>query len=150
MTQDMTVFPIVRDVFAGPGTGGSSGERAVLDGPGGEGRFLVQRCLRCGVVRFPIAPACHACLAFEFDWEPLAKSGTVHVAVLVSRAAGRWDGGVPFTAGLVNMDHGIRLPGRIFCRCGAGSSPGAPVDLRGVPDADGGHVFAFTHDCWQV
>lgn len=149
MTQDMTVFPIVRDVFAGPGPVVHP-ESAPFWTALGEGRFLVQRCLRCGVVRFPIAPACHACLAFEFDWEPLAKSGTVHVAVLVSRAAGRWDGGVPFTAGLVNMDHGIRLPGRIFCRCGAGSSPGAPVDLCGVPDADGGHVFAFTHDCWQV
>ena len=149
MTQDMTVFPIVGEVFAGPGPVVHP-ESAPFWTALGEGRFLVQRCLRCGVLRFPIAPACHACLAFEFDWEPLAKSGTVHVAVLVSRAAGRWDGAVPFTAGLVNMDHGIRLPGRIFCRCGAGSSPGAPVDLCGVPDADGGHVFAFTHDCWQV
>ncbi len=106
MTQDMTVFPIVRDVFAGPGPVVHP-ESAPFWTALGEGRFLVQRCLRCGVVRFPIAPACHACLAFEFDWEPLAKSGTVHVAVLVTRRGPLgWRGPVHRRA----REHGPRHP----------------------------------------
>lgn len=143
-----TVLPVVRDVFAGPGPV-IHPETAPFWSALSEGRFLVQRCRGCGTRRFPLAPACYVCLSFDFDWEPLARAGRVHVTVLVSRASGRWDGAVPFTAGLVNMDHGIRLPGRVLCRCGAGTSPGAAVALCAVPDADGGHVFAFTHDCWQ-
>ena len=149
LPADQTSLRIVQGVFAGPGPV-IHPETEPFWTALGEGQFLVQRCASCGTRRFPIAPVCHACLTFAFEWEALPSAGNLQVAVLVSRASAAWEGAVPFTVGLVNMAYGIRLAGRIFCQCGAGSSPGAPLELCSIPAAKSGYVYAYIHKCWEM
>jgi uncharacterized protein len=113
------------------------------------GEFLVQRCSECGTRRFPIAPLCHVCLSFAYAWVRLEPHGTVHVAVVVARSTGapQWRAAVPFTSGLVEMEHGLRLPGRILCSCAAPLRAGRAVTLCRIKTEGDGVVHAFWHDC---
>lgn len=85
-----------------------------------EGELRIQVCDACGTYRFPLAPVCFNCLSVESTWTPVAPEGTVACAVVVNRATGdrRWGAHVPFLSGLVDLEHGLRLPGRIACTCG--------------------------------
>src|SRR5690348_9515858 len=82
-----------------------------------EGELRVQVCSHCGAHRFPFAPICYACLSFEHSWQRIAPNGIVATAVVVRRATGdkAWAAHVPFASGLVDLEHGLRLPGRILC-----------------------------------
>jgi uncharacterized OB-fold protein len=115
----------------------------------GTGRLLVQRCRRCGTWRFPIAPVCHRCRSFDYSWEPISPSGRVAAAVTVRRATGDavWATHVPFASAIVDVDHGLRLPGRLLCRCGQGSRRGSAVEavVLGAPRL--APVLGFAHGC---
>jgi uncharacterized protein len=113
------------------------------------GRLRFQQCADCGRIRFPLAPVCWACLSFRYRWAPVSGAGHVHATVRVERVTSgpAWRDAVPFTTGLVNLDGGLRLPGRIRCACGAARQPGTPVRLCTVPTAGGQAVWAFVHDC---
>ena len=109
----------------------------------------VQVCHRCGTRRVPFAPVCFSCRSFEFSWEAISPEGTIAAAVVVHRATGdrEWSAHVPFVSGLVDMEHGLRLPGRIACTCGKATHRGAPV--RAVIMAAPGRipVHGFAHSC---
>jgi uncharacterized OB-fold protein len=113
------------------------------------GELRLQRCTACGTWRYPVSPVCHRCLAFDFTWEPVSPAGRVAAAVVVQRATGEaaWSAHVPFASGIVDVEHGVRLPGRILCACGEGLRHGAAV--RAVVLTSAGHVpvMAFRHDC---
>jgi uncharacterized OB-fold protein len=116
------------------------------------GQLRLQRCAACGTRRFPVAPVCHRCRSFDHTWEPVAPEGRVAAAVVVQRATGEpaWGAHVPFASGIVDLEHGLRLPGRILCACGEGLRHGAPV--RAVALTSSGHpaVLAFAHACGAV
>jgi uncharacterized OB-fold protein len=114
-----------------------------------DGELRAQVCSGCGTYRFPFAPVCHACLSFGHAWQPIDPAGTVAVAVVVHRATGdqAWAGHTPFASGLVDLEHGLRLPGRILCTCGEGTARGAHVRAV-VLEAPGlVPVHAFAHAC---
>ena len=75
--------------------------------------------------------------------------GTVAAAVVVRRATGdpAWGAHAPFASGIVDLAHGLRLPGRILCTCGEGLRRGSAV--RAVVLTSSGHpaVMAFGHAC---
>jgi uncharacterized OB-fold protein len=113
------------------------------------GHFVLPRCEDCGTIRFPVVGACWRCLSRQYTWEPVTASGTVAVAITLFRATGRQDlaPAVPYLTGLVDLDGGPRLPGRILCRCGDGAHRGARVEMVRVPTNDDRVVFAFEHGC---
>lgn len=114
-----------------------------------EGVFRLQRCSECGVVRFPVAPCCWKCLSNRYSWDEVDGAGTVTVAVRVERATGSadWHDAVPFLSGLVDINAGVRLPGRIVCRCGRGADHGAAVTMVRLPAHAGSTVYGFEHAC---
>jgi uncharacterized OB-fold protein len=113
------------------------------------GELRVQACDRCGTRRVPFAPVCFNCRSFEFSWERISPDGAVAVAAVVHRATGEneWSAYVPFVSGLVDLEHGLRLPGRVACTCGEATRRGAPV--RAVIMAAPGciPVLGFAHSC---
>jgi uncharacterized OB-fold protein len=113
------------------------------------GELRLQRCTACATWRFPVSPVCHRCLSFEHTWEPVSAAGTVAAAVVVRRATGdpTWGAHAPFASGIVDLEHELRLPGRILCTCGEGLRRGATV--RAVVLTSSGHpaVMAFSHAC---
>ena len=74
----------------------------------------VQRCDGCGRVRFPPRPACGVCGSFEARWIRCSGRGmvysftVVHPPTLPAFAAD-----VPYAAGLVVLDEGVFMLGRI-------------------------------------
>ena len=114
-----------------------------------DGELRVQVCSGCGTHRFPFAPICFNCLSFDHSWEAIDPEGTTAVAVVVHRATGEqdWAAHVPFVSGLVDVEHGLRLPGRIACTCGEATRRGASV--RAVTLAAPGQttVYGFAHSC---
>ena len=42
-----------------------------------ERRLVVQRCARCGTLRFPPRELCTSCLSTEFDWADVSGRGEV-------------------------------------------------------------------------
>jgi hypothetical protein len=43
-----------------------------------EGRFHLQRCAACRLLRYPPGPSCPWCGEMESAWSPVAGTGTVH------------------------------------------------------------------------
>lgn len=149
----MTEFsPLVcySGAFAGPGPVVHPQTRPFWDRLAEQRVFSVARCLRCGTRRYPLAPGCHACLSFEYEWVDLDPEGTVSAAVRVERATGisAWQAGTPYTSALVDLADGLRVPGRVLCDCGAALRHGCAVRMCLVPTASGGVVPAFVHACY--
>lgn len=117
-----------------------------------DGAFRLQRCTGCGTVRFPPAPVCWQCLGTGCTLADVSGQGTVAVSIVVERVTSGsvWAGLVPYRTGLVDLAAGIRVPGRIICRCGQAASPGAAVSVCRLTAADGRHVFGFSHSCVEV
>jgi uncharacterized OB-fold protein len=101
------------------------------------------------VLRFPVAPVCPACLSFDFEWHEIAPFGTVPAAIEIGRALGnpRWAEATPFRGGLVDMEAGVRLPGRIFCDCGAAAHHGTPVTAVVIQTVSETPIYGFVHAC---
>ena len=121
------------------------------------GAFRLQRCLRCDIVRFPLAPLCWNCLSPDYVLDDIDGSGTVAVSIVIERVTSGsvWAAQVPYRTGLVNLGAGPRVPGRILCRCGQAARPGTPVRMCRVAAAEGQadgqahgqYMFAFAHEC---
>jgi uncharacterized OB-fold protein len=114
-----------------------------------EGAFRLQRCLRCDILRFPLAPVCWNCLSPDYALDEVDGRGTVAASIVIERVTSGsvWANHVPYRTGLVNLAAGLRVPGRILCRCGQAALPGTPVAMCRVAADDGQHVFAFYHPC---
>jgi uncharacterized OB-fold protein len=122
------------------------------------GRLSLQRCAACETLRFPIAANCHECLGDDFVWEAVDKRGKVNVAIEAHRAVSElpasgvslpdpWRRLTPYLTGAVDMEAGVRLPGRIVCQCGQARMPGTDV-VAVLLDAEGGAtMYGFAHDC---
>jgi uncharacterized protein len=122
------------------------------------GRLSLQRCSGCATLRFPLSTHCYECLSEEYAWEAIDPRGTVNVAIRAHEAVSElpasgvslpepWRGMTPYLTGAVDMTAGVRLPGRIICRCGAALRPGTPVQAVLLNGLDGTTVYGFEHDC---
>ena len=81
----------------------------------GVGELRLQQCGECGTVRFPVAPMCWSCLSGDAEWVAVPTTGSVAASVTVHRATGDplWGPEAPFVTAQVDMDGGVRLPGRV-------------------------------------
>lgn len=144
----MTEIPLREDVVPGPGPVVHPENAGFWDSLN-EGTLRLQRCSACQVVRFPVAPCCWHCLSIDYEWVEVEASGTVAASTNVMRATGNpvWQEAVPFLSGLVDTAAGVRLPGRILCRCGRAAAHGTPVRVVRIPTRTDQVVYAFEHDC---
>jgi uncharacterized protein len=122
------------------------------------GYLSLQRCGECQTIRFPLSTNCPHCLSGEYKWEPIDPHGTVNVAIRVHEAVTDlpasgaslpkpWHSMAPYLTGAVDMDAGVRLPGRILCTCNQGSTPGTAVRAILLDTTDGTTVYGFAHGC---
>lgn len=123
-----------------------------------KGKLSLQRCNSCSVIRFPLSPGCHECLSDEFSWEPIDPHGKVNVAMEAHQAVADlassglsltepWRSLAPFISGNVDMNVGVRLPGRILCHCGKALVPGTEVKAVLLDAEHETTVYGFAHEC---
>ncbi|MFS8203284.1 bifunctional MaoC family dehydratase N-terminal/OB-fold nucleic acid binding domain-containing protein (plasmid) [Streptomyces sp. CWNU-52B] len=71
-------------------------------------RLLIQRCEKCGTLRFPWLPGCNACGCLEWDTVEAAGEGTVHSYVVMHHPPfPAFD--PPYAVGLVELAEGVRM-----------------------------------------
>jgi uncharacterized OB-fold protein len=121
-----------------------------------EGRLSLQRCAACGTLRFPLSPVCHNCPSREFDWQAIDTRGSVNVVIENARPTEGmprigleppWQELTPYLTGNVDLDCGVRLPGRIVCDCGEARSPGTRVRGVSLETTSDVRVHGFAHTC---
>jgi uncharacterized protein len=71
------------------------------------GELRLQRCARCGHLRYPISAVCPRCLSSEAAWEAVSGRATVQSYVIFERAYhDAWKDQVPYVVALVELDEG--------------------------------------------
>lgn len=79
-----------------------------------ERRLVAQRCLACGVLRFPPLPICDRCLSEETAWVDVAQVGRVWSYAVYHRAFHpSLQAEIPYTVGIVQNDDALQFVGRI-------------------------------------
>lgn len=80
-----------------------------------EGRLTVQRCAACGYLRWPPGPMCPQCQTIGNDWVDVRPTGTLYSYATYHRALNPvFTDAVPYTVGLVELDDGPRMYGRLI------------------------------------
>lgn len=90
------------------------------------GELRLQRCARCGHVRYPPGPACPECLAGEHDWARLSGQGTLLAWTVFHR---RYfpEPPVPYVVGAVRTPEGPILIGNVIGVPAAGLTHDMPL-----------------------
>ena len=79
-----------------------------------EGRLIAQACSACREPRFPPSPVCPRCRSQDYTWEELSGRGEVWTFTIVHHPFRPWlEDQVPYVVGLIRLDEGPRVIGRI-------------------------------------
>jgi uncharacterized OB-fold protein len=77
-------------------------------------KLLVQRCARCGYLRWPPTPGCPECLNFEHSWIEIRPEGTLYSFATYHRALDpRFAELIPYTVAYVETVDGPRMIGTL-------------------------------------
>lgn len=49
------------------------------------GNMKLQKCLSCGIFRYPPGPCCHECVSEQFEWVPISGIGRIFSWVVFHR-----------------------------------------------------------------
>lgn len=79
----------------------------------GEGRLLAGRCKRCGKIQFPPRPVCDECYSSDFEWTELNHKGKLLTYTVIHVAPPQFQNMTPYAVGIVEFQHGLKLPGVI-------------------------------------
>ena len=94
-------------------------------------RLVIQRCDGCGAHQFPPRPYCLHCLG-PVAWVEASGSGTLYSKTTIRIPIGG-DVEPPYAVGLVELDEGPRLLGRVVETCAIGDR--VAIRWRARPDA---------------
>ena len=74
-----------------------------------DGRLMGSRCKGCGYKTFPPVADCPKCMSGEFEFVEYEGRGTLHTFTKISAAPTGFEGVVPYTIAVVDLDEGGRL-----------------------------------------
>ena len=105
------------------------------------GELRLQRCLSCGLLRYPIASICPNCLGREAVWELLSGRGTVHSTIVFHQVYNQaFAGEVPYNVSVVELEEGPRLISNVIGIDPSSVRVGQPVQVVFTP-VDGGAII---------
>jgi uncharacterized OB-fold protein len=79
----------------------------------GQKKLMGGKCRKCGKIQVPPRPLCDKCLSTEFEWVELPKIGKLLTYTVIHVAPPQFQNMVPYIAGIVELENGIKLPGII-------------------------------------
>jgi len=75
-----------------------------------EHRLVMQRCIGCGVYRFPPEWGCFSCGSRESEWAPVSGLGRLHTWTVLHPPTLPWfKDRTPFPVAVVELDEGPRM-----------------------------------------
>lgn len=77
------------------------------------GQLIAGRCLECSEYLLPPRPACYRCGSRKIQLQPQPETGTVYSYTEVRYPTPSFPVEAPFTVGIVELDSGARMTGRI-------------------------------------
>ena len=74
------------------------------------GQLVLQRCVRCAHIRYPISAYCPECLEQGHDWVPLSGRGEVYSSIVFHQVYDKaFADDVPYNVSLIQLDEGPRM-----------------------------------------
>lgn len=108
------------------------------------GELLVQGCIDCKRLRFPMMPVCPKCGSTESDWQPLSGKGQVFSWVRYQRSfLQEFADLMPYVVITAELDKGVRIVGRLIDK-DVTPEIGAPVWMMRELWPNGRHVPVFS------
>jgi uncharacterized protein len=77
-----------------------------------EGRFVMQKCSKCGTVNFHPKPWCIECGCRDLPWTEMKSEGTVYsytISRMVAMNYKGWEAELPVLFCLIDIDDGARM-----------------------------------------
>ena len=84
----------------------------------GHGRLMAVKCSKCGRLLVPPRMLCPDCYSSNFQWIQLSGRGKLQTYSVVHIAPKAFASEAPYTIGIVRLDEGVSLPGRILLNKG--------------------------------
>jgi uncharacterized protein len=108
-------------------------------------RLSVQRCQACGHRQHNPRPLCIVCAGTDLGFEPIDGTGTLLTHTTIRRAPlPELREHVPYSLGLVELSHGIRMFGALTAEHPDALRIGAAVDTGFVDVTDAVTLLRFT------
>ncbi len=74
----------------------------------------MQKCARCGHIRFPPSIICPACHSMDAEWTKLSGKGKVYSFVIFDRAYHEsYKDDIPYVVAIIQLDEGPRMESNI-------------------------------------
>jgi len=80
----------------------------------GQGRLMAVKCKKCNRILAPPRMLCPSCYSSDLRWIQLSGRGQLHTFSMINIAPKRFASQAPYTVGIVKLQEGISLPGRIM------------------------------------
>ena len=78
-----------------------------------EGKVMAAKCSNCGAMSLPPRPVCTKCYSQNLQWIPLSDTGTLLTYTVIYVAPKQFETETPYPVGIVRLDKGLQLLGRI-------------------------------------
>jgi uncharacterized OB-fold protein len=78
-----------------------------------EGKVMAAKCNNCGNMLLPPRPACTKCFSKDLQWTQLNNSGKLLAYTVIHVAPKQFEAEAPYPVGIVKLDKGLQLLGRI-------------------------------------
>ncbi|MEM3005036.1 MAG: Zn-ribbon domain-containing OB-fold protein [Candidatus Bathyarchaeia archaeon] len=80
----------------------------------GQGRLMAVKCERCGRLFVPPRVLCSNCYSSDFKWLQLSGRGKLQTYSTVHIAPKAFSPEAPYVVGIVRLEEGVNLPGRVI------------------------------------
>jgi uncharacterized OB-fold protein len=78
-----------------------------------EGKVMAAKCNKCGAMFLPPRPACTKCFSKDLQWMQLSSNGVLLTYTVIHVAPKQFEAEAPYPVGIVKLDKGLQLLGRI-------------------------------------
>jgi hypothetical protein len=119
-----------------------AGPDAVFRGHLKDGRFMIQKCARCGAFVFYPRLLCTSCGASDLGWQAADGGGTVYSTTVVRRKP---DAGGDYNVAIIELREGPRLMSRVIDVTPTEVAIGMPVRAR-IDQTANGPLLVFRKD----
>lgn len=102
-----------------------------------QGKWITTVCKSCEKKTFPPKTACPHCWSPDVEWSDLSERGTLYSWTRIHAAPAAFASETPYTAGIVDLECGIRLACRLVAPDDLTLSPGLPIQMVVLSYQDG-------------